>query len=351
VSAGGGRETNLEEGARVNTELITTNLSHFILVERPPADRHPAEVYLARRAPRSRDATRAALDAIAALITAGRGTAQTLGWHLLRHEHLAVIRTALSEHYADTANRMLVALRGVLKECRRLGLMAAEDYRRALDPTALGAPSVSGRARARGDLRSVFEACGEDGSQAPGRAGAVRTLLYGNGPEPAKAVKEHAAPQTPGIPRGYPVAMDLQPRRAAPREVIAHALWEADVCLRQRAFCACLAMLRKALELWSADYRDRYGLSFDRGVGERDDLYWRLTKIAGENKLCAATIHTILATIREDTPDGPHGLVICRGGYASIQDDFAATRLKDAYRHLHELVVTLVTAAAPQLPP
>jgi hypothetical protein len=323
----------------LTTEARPDDLSGTLLSEHPSADPNPADLYLAGRAPRSRDGARAALNAMAALLTAGHKTAQTLAWHLLRDGHVEELRAALAVRYqAATAKRMLAVLRGVLKQCWQLGLLSAEEYHRAHAAAAAGGHPVS-----RGELRSVFESCADDGPPAVGRGGAVRTLLYGNG---AKDSKAFPAPSV----RGNTVSMEqLRLRRVAPREAIAHALWEAGVCIRSSAFCASLAMLRRALDLWSADYRERHGMDGDRGEGEPGDLGRRLTMIAEENKLYRDAIHTILDSLGHDAL-GPEIGIVCRGGYVSSYDGYAVTRTKETYRNLHELVVTLITTTTPELP-
>lgn len=333
--------------ARVNTRVVSDESSNLILPELPSADRRPAELYLAGRPPGSRAGARAVLDTMAALLTAGGGTAQTLAWHLLRSEHVGALRAALAERCSAAAARTaLAALRGVLKRCWQLGLMSTEDYHRASAAAAAGGTQSS-----RGELRSVFESCAEDAPPAVTQGGAVRMLLYGNGAKQGKAIMEAAGSQlpTPSV-RGTAMSMEqLHLRRAAPREAIAHALWEAGVCLRSSAFCASLAMLRKALDLWSADYRRRHGLDGERGGDDPRDLAARLTAIAQENRLYADTIHTILESLRHDAQGLDAGMV-CRGGYASSFDGYAVTRIKETYRNLHELVVTLITATTPELP-
>jgi len=323
----------------LTTEATPDDSSGTLLSEHQSADPNPADLYLASRAPRSRDGARAALNAMAALLTAGHGTAQTLAWHLLRDGHVEELRAALAARYqAATAKRMLAVLRGVLKQCWQLGLLPAEEYHRAHAAAAAGGHPVS-----RGELRSVFESCGEDGPPAVGRGGAVRTLLYGNG------AKDNKALPAPSV-RANAVSMEqLRLRRVAPREAIAHALWEAGVCIRSSAFCASLAMLRKALDLWSADYRERHGMDGDRGEGDPGDLGRRLTKIAEENKLHRDAIHAILDSLGHDAVSPEMGIV-CRGGYVSSYDGYAVTRTKETYRNLHELVVTLITATTPELP-
>src|SRR5918911_3443476 len=105
------------------------------LVERPPLSRHPAAVYLGRLAASSRRTMRAALDTLARLLSDGQCDALSLDWARLRYQHTHVLRTVLADagYAPSTANRHLAALRGVLKECWRLGLMTAEDQQRASD--------------------------------------------------------------------------------------------------------------------------------------------------------------------------------------------------------------------------
>src|SRR5437870_4384117 len=74
---------------------------------------------------------RAALDAIAGLLSDERCDAWSLDWPQLRYRHTTAVRALLADgRYApSTANRHLAALRGVLKECWRLGYVTAEDFR------------------------------------------------------------------------------------------------------------------------------------------------------------------------------------------------------------------------------
>lgn len=345
--------------------MAALNPADLLLPERPPVDHHPAEAYLANRTPRSRDATRKALDSIASLLTAGQGSALTLAWHLLDDSQVTDVRRTLMECYpAAVANRMLAALRGVSKTCWRLGLMDAEAYRRVREAAAphVGSGS-SARALSRGEVRSIFESCADDGLPAVGRVKVVRALLQSDGPGSARVVKTLSPPLVPApVVRGKAMTMArLSLRRAAPREAIAHALWEADVCLRQGAFCACLAMLRKTVDLWSAEYRDTHGLTFNPGGGERDNVYWRLRKIAGENKLFQTAIGTILDSLtfappfasiapRDGAHDGEAEAIICRGASLFGTDGLLAVRTKDSYRRLYEMVVHLIASTEADLP-
>lgn len=124
-----------------------------------------------------------ALDRIAALMSGNTATAMEMPWHLLDADHTGAIRTDLHSQYAPTTtNRMLAALRGVLKEAWRLGLMDVETYHRA---TALQNVPWStpprGRTLSDQEIRKLFEACANDPTPAGVRDAALLTVLYAGG--------------------------------------------------------------------------------------------------------------------------------------------------------------------------
>ncbi len=85
-----------------------------------------------------------ALENTAELTSDGRANALTLACHQLRYQHTAFIRSQLSGDYKPaTANKMLGALRGVLKECFGPVHMTAEDYQRAGDLPPVKVSSLS----------------------------------------------------------------------------------------------------------------------------------------------------------------------------------------------------------------
>lgn len=155
-----------------------------------PRDRNPAAVYLARLAVGSRRTMREALETLAKVATHGARGADNLPWHALRYQHTAAMRAQLLERYApSTVNKMLAALRGALREAWRLGLMSAEDYRRAVDlPSVRGNVLPRGRALSSGELRALFRACAADTTAAGARDAALLALLYGAGLRRAEAV-------------------------------------------------------------------------------------------------------------------------------------------------------------------
>jgi len=174
----------------MDSALVTTGPRDLVQERMASADQHPAKVYLARLGPGSRRTMRAALDASAGVLTSGRCNAETLDWAALRYQHTTAVRTIFMDRYAPaTANKMLAALRGVLKEAWRLGLITADDYHRARDiPSVRGSVLPRGRALSRGELRALFRACAADESAAGRRDAALLALLYGGGLRRSEAV-------------------------------------------------------------------------------------------------------------------------------------------------------------------
>ncbi len=165
------------------------------VVERVSLDKHPVAVYLARLAPSSRRTMHAALNAIARLLIDDRCDALSLDWSQLRYRHTTAVRALLADgRYApSTANRHLAALRGVLKECWRLGYVSAEDFQRAADLEPVrGSRLPRGRALQPGEIRSLFAACEDfESDKKPAMAArdaAILALLYGSGLRRAEAV-------------------------------------------------------------------------------------------------------------------------------------------------------------------
>jgi integrase/recombinase XerD len=150
------------------------------------AEQHPAAVYLARLAPGSRRAMRQALATIAGLTN---HTAESMPWSAVRYQHSQAIRTHLAEHYAPAStNKLLCALRGVLQECYRLGLMTAEDYYRASDVQSVkGSKLLRGRALTALELEHLFSICNTS-TPIGARDAALLAVVYGAGLRRSEAV-------------------------------------------------------------------------------------------------------------------------------------------------------------------
>lgn len=147
----------------------------------PPLDQHPAAVYLAQLAKRSRRSQHSALNQVAQLL--GYTDALACPWANLRYQHTAALRAQLAERYAAaTANRMLAALRRVLQEAWRLDQMSAEEYRRAADVKVIKSqPLPAGRALSLDEVSALLAACAADATPAGVRDSALIAVLVATG--------------------------------------------------------------------------------------------------------------------------------------------------------------------------
>ena len=156
----------------------------LIISSPPPFDEHPAAVYLlGLTSERSRRVMGQSLRVIAALLT-GQDSVKvdifSLDWSAIRYPHTAALRTRLLEQYSPaTANRILSALRGILKEAWRLGYMSAETYQRAVDVQNVKAETIpAGRELSDGEIFALVSACKADRNPGGVRDAAIIGLLY-----------------------------------------------------------------------------------------------------------------------------------------------------------------------------
>jgi integrase len=150
----------------------------------PPRD--PYQVYLdSLQSPESKRTMRGCLDRIARLITDDpKATGAGQPWELLRYEHTVRLRTLMREQgwSPSHVNKHLVALRRVLKEAWRLGLMTGEEYQRAADLPAFTHTRVpAGRHIEADALAATLAVCDDDHSPAGRRDGALLATLYSTG--------------------------------------------------------------------------------------------------------------------------------------------------------------------------
>ena len=156
----------------------------------PDMGRHPAFVYLARLAPGSRPTIEGALAAVARAIGGPGATIASFPWGELRYQHTAALRAALWDRYAPaTANKILAAVRGVLREAWRLRQIPADDYQRAIDVGAIrGSRPPRGRHLSADKVRALFQQCAVDGTPSGARDAALLGVLYGLGLRRAEVV-------------------------------------------------------------------------------------------------------------------------------------------------------------------
>ena len=155
-------------------------------------DQHPAAVYLASKPSAvSRDGLRRSLNRAAKVLTADQvDDALRVDWSQLRYQHVAALSAHLREQKAApaTINHVLTAVRGVLREAWRLGLIDAETLARAVDVPNVKADQLpAGRHVDRGEVQALFSVCTAD-TPASTRDAALLALLYGCGLRRSEAV-------------------------------------------------------------------------------------------------------------------------------------------------------------------
>jgi site-specific recombinase XerD len=220
----------------------------------PPAydpERDPYRVYLDRLdSAQSRRTMRGCLDRIARIIAMDQtGTATGAGrpWWRLRYEHTMAIRAELrnrqSEHggpaYSPASvNKHLTALRQVLLECWRLGLMSAEDYKRAVDLRAVEGTRLPRGRHISGDaLAAVLAACADDGGPAGRRDAALLAVLYTTGARRAE-IAGLALPDYDPAERSLRVRGKRDKERLVYVTAEASALLDAWIAVRGRTLGA-----------------------------------------------------------------------------------------------------------------
>lgn len=181
--------------------LSTTVADELPDVQVARLDQNPAAVYLSRLSPGSRRTMRSSLDLIARLLTGDRADAITCPWALVRYQHAAAARSALTDlsHSHATINRHLAALRGVIRECWRLGFIDAETRDRTLDlERARGSSLMAGRMVQSGELAALFRMCAEDRTVAGRRDAALLAVAFGCGLRRAEIAGLELADYEPG---------------------------------------------------------------------------------------------------------------------------------------------------------
>ena len=159
--------------------LSAAEVAAVKLTEPLPLTGHPAAVYLGSLSEGSQRAMRSSLNAIATVLTDGKCDCLTLDWSKLRYRHTAAIRTALKQRLAPpTVNKMLVALRRVLKEAYRLDLMETTDYNKAVDlPNLKAVGELRGRALAPDEISVLITSCFSQKQPIDLRGAAVIAIL------------------------------------------------------------------------------------------------------------------------------------------------------------------------------
>lgn len=152
----------------------------------------PAQSYLAALAPGSRRAMTQALETLIHLMGSGsEATPDTFDWTTLDGDQALAIRRQLTEHYAPaTTNKMLAAMRGVMRAARDQGLIDEAQYQRvarirSVKPVKPEDQPILTQAQ----LRTLFEATAQDPSAAGRRDAAVLAVILATGLRRAEAAE------------------------------------------------------------------------------------------------------------------------------------------------------------------
>lgn len=164
------------------SDITPSNHNDLTIIDSQPIDQNPAAVYLAGLATGSRRTMSQSIAIVAELLT-GNPDVLAVNWGALRFQHTAAIRARLSERYTfSTANKILSALRGVLKAAWRLGQMGGDDYHMAVSvENVTGESVVTGRQLSGGEIYALMAVCEADMSPAGVRDAAIIGLMYGAG--------------------------------------------------------------------------------------------------------------------------------------------------------------------------
>jgi integrase/recombinase XerD len=162
--------------------LTPKNPYELIITETLPLDQNPAAVYLSGLRETGRRTQKQSLDFMAGLLT-GNPDCLLCNWAGLRYQHTTAIRSKLNEIYKPaTVNKMLSALRGVLKQAYLLNQMSADDYQRAIMVKSVeGSTLPRGRELSSGEISALMQACENDKTSAGVRDAAIIAVMYVGG--------------------------------------------------------------------------------------------------------------------------------------------------------------------------
>jgi integrase/recombinase XerD len=177
--------------------------------------------YLARFSAGSQPAIRHALQVIAALVDAPARDPRRMDWTKLTPERCEEMRATLLRRFARaTANRVLMALRGLTRLAVERGLVEAglESCFRGESGSRAPRPGVAPE-----ELARLFESCHADGAPGGCRDAAALALLYAVGLKRAEAV---ALDRADYLASGE-LVVKRAPRRRAVTTPLAHCVREA----------------------------------------------------------------------------------------------------------------------------
>lgn len=131
------------------------------------ADLNPVNSYLSSLSPGSRKSVINALKQIGNYLCQGDcGDIREFPWHEMTFQYVSAVRSHLASTYKpNVARKMMSHLGQTLKHCKRLGLMDANEYLKAIDLDPVRGESLPvGRYIRREEIQSLREVCQSDTS-------------------------------------------------------------------------------------------------------------------------------------------------------------------------------------------
>ena len=164
-------------------------MAHNLNSQEPSAN--PLTHYINALSPGSRKSTLYKLDKIAKYLSQNRDDAHAFPWGVLDKSGVVSVQSWLWRTYSPTTiNHMLIALRGVLKQNWRLGLIGEEEYyemRQGLTGSWKSRPNRRGRTiLTQKDITRLFDRCAVVHTRAARRNAAIIGLLYGANVTPSE---------------------------------------------------------------------------------------------------------------------------------------------------------------------
>jgi len=146
-------------------------------------DQNAAAIYLTSLNSESGRRTMAQALNVCAGLLSDNASAASFAWHELRFQHVAAIRSRLTEVYKPaTVNKILAALRGALKSAWQSGQMSAEDFHKAASVKGVKNDTLpAGRELTSGEISALMADCGHDTTNAGARDAAIIGLMYSCG--------------------------------------------------------------------------------------------------------------------------------------------------------------------------
>ena len=146
------------------------------------ASMDPVTVYLSRYSSKhTRLALASSLAVAARYLTGKKVDIRNVPWTQLRYAHVQALRAQLVPDYSwSSVNRHLLAVRGVIKECWRLGLVEQDVYLRIaeVEPVRPTGREV-GRALKPAEVKALIQNCGADAAGKRDRVAVVLACFAG----------------------------------------------------------------------------------------------------------------------------------------------------------------------------